>query len=288
MLKRSRTQFAGKMPLVRTCGVKLQNFTLIELLVVIAIITILAAILLPTLQAARERGRATGCLNNMKQFNGLWVQYSGDFDDVLLPCYLRTGGFVMDANAGSQKPHSWDEFMTKSTYMGRGKAEPKAYNNTNTVFIHPLLICPTGRSRKSLITYNRFPMRTAYAYNFWFNSHGASKNLVLPQYSLSKMSQMRESAKTMVLVDDWNRTSSPAAYRGYYSADDCKGGAHALQKVDKDGKISIGDTGAHGRNANMLFADGHANAQDFFYTTNTYHKAGSLIVWHGTIVESRF
>ena len=95
MLKRSGTQFDGKMPLARTCGVKLQNFTLIELLVVIAIITILAAILLPTLQAARERGRTTGCLNNMKQFNGLWVQYSGDFDDVLLPCYLRTGGFVI-------------------------------------------------------------------------------------------------------------------------------------------------------------------------------------------------
>ena len=286
MLKRSRTQFAGKMPLTRTCGVKLQNFTLIELLVVIAIIAILAAILLPTLQAARERSRATGCLNNMKQFNGLWVQYSGDFDDILLPCYLKKGGFV--ANVGGTTPKRWSEFMTKSNYMGKGPAEKNMYNNTTTGYTHPLLICPTGRTRKGMVQYNAFPIRNFYAYNFWFNSFGDSNSLALPQYSLAKMSQMRESAKTMVLVDDWNRSSAPAAYRGYYSADGLKGVGHCLQKVDKDGKISIGDTGAHGRNANMLFADGHANAQDFFYTTNTYHSKGSLIVWQGTIVESRF
>ncbi len=56
----------------------MRKFTLIELLIVIAIIAILAAMLLPALNKARERGKAVTCMNQMRQTGQYFIFYTDE------------------------------------------------------------------------------------------------------------------------------------------------------------------------------------------------------------------
>ena len=76
-----------------------KGFTLIELLVVIAIIAVLAAILFPVFAQAREKARATTCLNNLRQL-GLSIQMYAQEHDETLP-YATTWNTDINLPAGS-------------------------------------------------------------------------------------------------------------------------------------------------------------------------------------------
>jgi prepilin-type N-terminal cleavage/methylation domain-containing protein len=73
-----------------------RGFTLIELLVVIAIIAILAAVLLPVLAAAQEKGKRAQCVNNLRQMGIADTIYANDNNDIFIPATLN-GGWGIDS-----------------------------------------------------------------------------------------------------------------------------------------------------------------------------------------------
>jgi len=76
---------------VRTAGtiMKIRGFTLIELIVVIAVITVLMAVMVPVLSQAREQGRSTVCLNNLRQMAIAAEVYASGNDGSYPPAYYN-------------------------------------------------------------------------------------------------------------------------------------------------------------------------------------------------------
>ena len=89
-------------------------FTLIELLVVTAIISILAAMLLPALKAARDTAKKIVCTGNLKQIGLAHLNYMGDFNDYFTPYSIET---TNPEASGSQS--TWDELLAEGNYDGR-------------------------------------------------------------------------------------------------------------------------------------------------------------------------
>lgn len=95
------------------------GFTLIELLVVVAIIAILAALLLPASNAAKNKGKTISCLGQLKQFAVATQMYSGD-----------NNGFLV-ANLDATETNSWaggnmkvDSQATNTALLRQGKLFP--------------------------------------------------------------------------------------------------------------------------------------------------------------------
>ena len=95
----------GNRPKKSVC-VTQESFTLIELLVVVAIIAILAGMLLPALQSARERGKSANCLANIRQLGVALQQYTLAADD----------WFCTASNPDGDR---WD-VENDETYSGKG------------------------------------------------------------------------------------------------------------------------------------------------------------------------
>ena len=110
---------------------KLRQFTLIELLVVIAIIAILAGMLLPALNNARERGRSASCASNQKQIGMSLNVYAGENNDYLTPYQTGEGSYWTTL----LKPYLSIGYFNNSTIS--------SWSQNTRREKHAVLVCPS-------------------------------------------------------------------------------------------------------------------------------------------------
>ena len=121
------------------------KFTLIELLVVIAIIAILAAMLMPALQQARERGKEASCIGNLRQLGVRYQQYLDDSDGFLI--------WHQVANKKSRWTEAFFPYLFGTKYPGAAKQKKS------------IMQCPGDKHECTLSNMTH----TSYGYNLYLN-----------------------------------------------------------------------------------------------------------------------
>ena len=243
-----------------------KKFTLIELLVVIAIIAILAAMLMPSLQSAKENAMRSTCINNQKQLGHVFQNYISDFNDYCMP---TTEGVLSGASYGG------------SVYWGN--IMDKLYNVRGSSFICPSAApyytifgewCKDVKNNKDVkaskdnLSATSYACYVSYGYGYGFGglyNCGVEKGYTMP----AKMSKTKKPSRKIMLMDSRETSKVDAATKskgGFYMINRSNVTAYSksfLCYIATPHGAKVKDLIAPSGSCNIMMGDYHVESRKF-------------------------
>ncbi len=217
----------------------INKFTLIELLVVIAIIAILAGMLLPALNKARNKAKAISCISNGKQMGTAVTMYTTDYTD-----YLP----VSESTGFAPRALFWKRQL--APYLGVALA-PNAWamidkKQYGKIYSSGVFGCPSFDSTLPSDYQTNTGDYGGYGWNIASGGVGRTLESTDPARGPVKMQQIKKTSKTFCLGDVPSVTGLPS--NAYYSI---------IVNPYSEATMNYIST-VHSGAGNYLFADGHA------------------------------